>query len=303
MKLTVIMVVLNEAPFIHTALSAIYPFADRIFIQTGYDRSWNNQPVEPDGTVEKILAFPDPDGKIALLVRRMPDEAIARNLLMRMDGYALDHRHNNTLGLNAQVQEFCEGADYYWVIDGDEIYDPRTVERMLAYVRKRKPRLLYVRGLSYFRSWNYVVDPSDEFYQIGFMRNDFLFRENRNVDVFNWVRPLFNKYVKLPHPKQLELKLRVLMGQTRMPEEIGVFHHGGYVGDDLRIHKKISMSVHYYESKVFEWYRDVWQRWTPEMKNIHPFYPTAFPGVRHVATADLPPILREQPWPSGYIER
>src|SRR5262249_592304 len=146
MKITVIMVALNETPFIGAAIAAVYPFVHRIFVQTGYDRSWNDQRGVPGGTVETGLGLPDPDGQIAPLVRPSPDEAIARNLLMRMDHYTLDHRHRNTVGMHDRIDPFCDGADYFWVIDGDEIYDQRTIEPILAYLREQKPKALYIRG-------------------------------------------------------------------------------------------------------------------------------------------------------------
>lgn len=300
MKITAIMVALNEAPFIATAISAIYPFVDRIFIQTGYDRSWNNQRVQPDGTVEKILGLPDPDGKIALLIRKIPDEAIARNMLMRMDHYDLNHAHHNTVGMD--VGEFCKGADYYWVIDGDEIYDPRTIGPLLEYLKAKKPDVLSVRGLNYFKTWNYVVDPSDNFYQPGFVKAGVPFQENRLLVASRRWRLLFNKYTRRAVSPELETRVRGLGGVMRAPEEIAVFHHAAYVGDDARIQKKIQLSVHR-RQMMDTWFNEVWKKWTPEMKNLHPSNPPVFPGLKHVVTKELPPVIREAQWPDEYIQR
>lgn len=300
MRITAIIVALNEAPFIATAVAAIYPFVDRIFIQTGYDRSWNDQRVEPDGTVEAVLGLADPDGKIALLIRRIPDEALARNLLMRMDGYDLDHPHRNTLGMEAEVAAFCQAADYFWVLDGDEIYDPRTIGSLLAYLRAAAPNVLLVRGLNYFRTWNYVVDPSDEFFQPGFIKAGLLFRENRNLVASKYWRLLFNKYTRRLGADALEPRVRALAGVRRAPESVAVFHHAAYVGDDARMLKKIRLSVHHREM-LSTWFEDVWRKWTPELRNLHPIQPSTFPGVKYVPPPELPPIIRDAQWPDGYV--
>jgi hypothetical protein len=300
MRITAIIVALNEAPFIATAVAAIYPFVDRIFIQTGYDRSWNNQRVEPDGTVDEVLALPDPDGKISLLIRRIPDEALARNLLMRMDGYDLNHRHNNTVGMQAEVASFCEAADYFWVLDGDEIYDPRSIGALLGHLKATEPNVLLVRGINYFRSWNYVVDPSDNFFQPGFLKPGILFRENRNLDSSRYWRLLFNKYTRRLGADGLEPRVRALTGIQRAPENVAVFHHAAYVGDDARMLKKIRLSVHHGEM-LSTWFEDIWQKWTPTMRNIHPTVPSTFAGVKYVPTPELPPIIRDAKWPDGFV--
>lgn len=300
MRITAILVALNEAPFIEAALEAIYPFVDRILIQTGYDRSWNNQTVEPDATVPRILQFPDPAGKIALLVRRLPDEALARNSLMRMDSYDLNHRLHNTVGMQEQLRDFCAGADYYWILDGDEIYDPQTIPAMLSYLERRRPTALFVRGLTYFHSWNYVVDPSDDFFQPGFLRAGVLFWENRNIVLPKRYRLLLNKYTSaVGVDKWLADRLSTIQ---KLPESIAVFHHASYVGDDARIEKKIRLSVHY-EDRMAQWYDSVWKAWTPAMHNFHPIYPHVYAGVRYIPTSELPPIIRDRTWPDNYIER
>ncbi len=301
MRITAIIVALNEAPFIGAAVSAIYPFVDKIFIQTGYDRSWNNQRVLPDGTVEKLLSLPDPQGKIALLIRRLPDEALTRNLLMRMDGYDLHHRHRNTVGMQREVELFCERADYFWIIDGDEIYDPRTIGSLLEYLKAKAPKVMYVRGVSYFRTWNYVVEPSDNFFQPGFVKPGIVFQENRNLEVASYWRLLFNKYTRKLGALSIEKRLQELGGITWAPEDLAVFHHAAYVGDDARIQKKIQLSVHN-KDMMTTWFEDVWRKWTPGARNLHPVHPSNFAGLKYIPTADLPPIIKDTQWPEGFIE-
>jgi len=302
MKISAVIVALNEAEYIQPCIKAIYPFVDRIKIQTGYDRGWTGKVVTPDATVQKILEIPDRDGKISLHISRIPDEAIARNWLMRSDGYNLNHRHLSTTSSLDSIQNFCELSDYFWIIDGDEIYDPETIPDILNYVNINKPQVLKIRGINYFKSWNYQISPSDQFFQPGFVKRGMLFRENRNLlypQIWsNLMRIVNNKYWR---NKELTRFLNLFGLDSILPEEIGVFHHGSYVGSDARIRKKISNSGHY-DKRMDEWYENIWEKWTPEMQNIHPIYPNRFLGVKHISTDCLPSSIKNEEWDFGYIE-
>jgi hypothetical protein len=86
-----------------------------------------------------------------------------------------------------------------------------------------------------------------------------------------------------------------------VPAHVGVFHHGAYVGPRDRIAQKVSSFSHSDEIPA-RWLTDVWDRWTPEMRNFHPVEPSAFPGAGAISTADLPSEIRDFPWPSGYLD-
>jgi len=303
MKITAIIVVLNESEFIQACIKAIYPFVDRIKVQTNYDRSWSGELVSPDNTTEKILELPDKEGKISLHINRIPDEAIARNWLMRGDNYVIDHSHCSTTSSQEALRKFCLDSDYFWIIDGDEIYDPETIPDIINYLELKKPKILNIRGVTYFKSWNYKVSPSDNFYQPGFIKPGVLFRENRNLVLPSWYqliqRVIKNKYWNVS--ESLSDSLRSLIGVTFLPEEIGFFHHAAYVGNNARISKKIFFSVHY-DERMKIWYENVWKKWTPESKNLHPLHPENFQELEYVSTDKLPRSIRYEEWPNEYLD-
>src|SRR5258708_15091841 len=82
LRVHAIILALNEEVFIQNHLRTLYPFCSGISVLTQYDRDWYGKPVKPDRTVELVSNFPDPEGKIHLVVRRFPDEAAARNCEM-----------------------------------------------------------------------------------------------------------------------------------------------------------------------------------------------------------------------------
>jgi hypothetical protein len=122
-----------------------------------------------------------------------------------------------------------DGADYFWVIDGDEIYDQETIPNILDYLRMKKPNVLKVRGITYFKSWNYRVFPSDGFYQPGFIKRGILFRNHRNIASSLLRRLIHNKYWKANNllwniSCSLNRTANKLVGIDYLSEEIGTFH-------------------------------------------------------------------------------
>lgn len=79
LRIHAICMALNEEPFIVELLNSLYPFCSGISIITQYDRDFYYNPVIPDKTVNLVLNYPDPEGKIHLSVRRFRHEAAARN--------------------------------------------------------------------------------------------------------------------------------------------------------------------------------------------------------------------------------
>lgn len=301
MKITAIVVALNEAEFIQPCLKAIYPFVDRIKIQTNYDRSWSGELITPDETVKKILEIPDEQGKISIHIYRIPDEAIARNWLMRCDGYYINHSHVSTTSNEFRIQDFCEKSDYFWIIDADEIYDQRTVPEILKYLKLNKPKILRIRGITYFKSWNYRISPSDNFYQPGLIKRGVFFNENRNIFLPFWTRFLKNKYWQI-NQSLIKMIDKYILGIDYLPEEIAVFHHGAYVGNDQRIAKKIFSSVHY-DERMKHWYENIWKKWHPKLKNIHPLNPEVFQGVEYIPLDAIPDVIKNEEWADGYLEK
>ena len=49
---------------------AIYPVVDSICAASQYDRNLVGQPIQPDGSLARLLATPDPENKLRLVVER-----------------------------------------------------------------------------------------------------------------------------------------------------------------------------------------------------------------------------------------
>jgi hypothetical protein len=79
MRIHAICIALNEEDLIVELLKSMYPFCSGISVITQFDRDYFGKKVVPDNTVNYALDFPDPEGKINVVVRRYNDETASRN--------------------------------------------------------------------------------------------------------------------------------------------------------------------------------------------------------------------------------
>jgi hypothetical protein len=294
LRVFAIYVVLNDAPFIEASLESVYPFAERIHVLTAHDKTWDGTVVEPDGTLDKVLAFPDPEGKIAVTRMWCPEDSLARNWLMA--SYVQTGRRAGRVKPHAVAKETIEDwrrvPDFFWIVDGDEIYDPETVPRIFDYIARSRASWINVWAHVYFKTWNYRVSKLEAF--TAFLRPG------------RYLESVRNPRVRKPigYVGRIPLVGRTLMTKMlRMevvPPQVGVFHHPAYVGPTERIAAKIAHTPHR-DFLVSDWLERVWEPWTPESKNFHPTHPEAFPSAEYVPEEELPEIVRKRRWPEGYM--
>lgn len=276
LQIHAIILALNEEIFIKAQLDTIYPFCRGISVISQYDRDWYGKNVIPDKTKDIVLNYPDPEGKIHFVVRRLPDEAAARNMEM-LSFNKESYRHTKTHGNSfSAVKKFHSPPDYFWIIDADEIYDTGTLPAMISYLSEKKPRGMRVTGYNYLRTWNQRV-PREiiDFTHFGFFKPGVLFEQRR---VVSWNESRLSKLFKMLKLKDYSASL---YGFIYCPENVGVFHHGCWLGDNARIKNKFNKSSHK-ES----------QEWEPESVD-------AFKTV-YILKKDLPMNIQNAEWPSGF---
>jgi hypothetical protein len=277
MRLAAILLVFKEQHFVKATISAIYPVVDSICCVTQYDRTWKGKEISPDETIATILGLPDPENKIRLIIRRQLDdvpgndnEARLRNIAMQQD----------------------PKADYYLIIDSDEIWETAVLKRAWEHVQKTRMSAYLCSTYCYFRSWNFRVDEVDPYQPLVFLRKGFRFKAIRRIDW--WTLPgRFLEYIRLIHkPKTV-----------RLPGNLKL-HHGSCVGDDDRILTKLTHYSHQDEVDP-GWFDRVWKNFSENTKDFHFAQGEAsrYKGITIVPTKDLPPEIREMEWPAGWVKR
>ncbi len=277
LKIHAIILALNEEIFIKPQLDTIYPYCSNISIISQYDRDWYGKSVIPDKTADMVLNYPDPAGKINFIVRRLPDEAAARNMEMlafNNKSFKNTKTHGNDFSI---IKKFHAAPDYFWIIDADEIYDAATLPAIIEHLTQNNPRGMRITGYNYLRTWNQRV-PKEiiDFTHFGFIKPGVLFEQRRIV---SWNESRLSKLFKMLKVKDYSA---LLYGFITCPEPTGVFHHGCWLGDNSRIKNKFDKSSHK-ES----------QEWEPGSVDA---FKTVF-----VPKNDLPINIREATWPSSFF--
>jgi hypothetical protein len=280
LRVHVIMMALNEEIFLRNQLRILYPFCSGISILTQYDRDWYGKPVTPDRGLLDVARFPDPEGKIHLVLRRWRDQAAALNCEMSAlasNSHAGVCSHGTDM---AEIQRFHDPPDYFWIVDSDEFYDAASVPRVLEYLETRRPRGMRMIGYNYIGSWNRRV-PLEvvRFCQFGFLRPGVRFESIRHTN-FNESR--LSKLLSLLHVPDFSARL---FGFIECPPAVGVFHHGCWLGDRARLTAKFSRSAHQ------------WAQTSAHVDSLKDF------PFETIPTLDLPQSIRDADWPEGYLDR
>lgn len=240
MKIHVIIIALNEEDFIQETIKPVYAHCSGISVITQYDRDYYGKIVKPDSTVQKVLDFPDPEGKIHVVVRRYNDETASRNHEMKALMFDAS-RHIQSHGVSMKlIQEFHAKPDYFLICDADEIYDAETFPSIIEYLKQKKPHAMRISGYNYFLNWNRREAREKYVHKhFGFVKAGLFFEQRR---VLSWNESRINN---------LFSKIGIINFGSRLynfidcPWEVGMMHHAGYVRrDKKKLIEKLNMHSH-----------------------------------------------------------
>jgi hypothetical protein len=280
MRIHAIIIALNEEDFITEAIKPLYKHCSGISVITQYDRDYYSKPVTPDATVNLVLNYPDPEGKIHLVARRYNDETASRN--HEMNALLFDaSKKIQTHGVDrALISAFHQAPDYFLVCDADEIYDEATLPDIITYLTKKKPRAMRVSGYNYFLNWN-RREPREKYVHnhFGFVKAGLFFEQRR---VLNWNESRLNKLgSKFGFPAMGSR----LYNFIDCPWEVGMMHHAGYVRRDKeKLLEKMTKHSHL-EAHPPEFLEQV-------LKQEYEF----------VSTNQLPLNIQQGNWPDSFFE-
>jgi hypothetical protein len=279
-RIHAICLALNEEPFIFELLRSLYSFCEGISIITQYDRDFYGKLIKPDQTVAKVLNFPDPHGKVHLVCRRYRDETAGRNHEMLS---ICQHPEKGIISHGVpliEIEKFHQRPDYFLIVDADEIYDIDTLGRTIDFLAQKRPNGMRVTGLQYRFTWNQRIPLNViHHHHFGFIKAGTLFEMRRCVN-FNEsrLRKLL-QIIKLP-----DFSAR-LYGFIDCPMEVGVFHHGSYLGGITRLVDKFSKHSH------------------PELNTSENMDFVANLPFEHVDTHLLPSNIRDGQWPVDFFDQ
>lgn len=279
LRIHAICLALNEEFFIGGVLKSLYPFCSGISIISQYDRDWYGKQMHPDLTANIVLNYPDPEGKIHFIVRRNIDEAATRNQEMLALRNNCAQNITPHAGTKEEVLHYHNAPDYFLIVDADEIYDIETIGNIIDYLGSKNPRGMRIIGYNYVRNWNRRV-PQEvvPFQHFGFIKSGVLFDANRIISLNE------QRLIRLCTKLKLPNLASKLYGFIDCPEEVGVFHHACWIGNNERLRKKVTVSSHAqaWDSSFAEWVDSLRAVYIPIEK--------------------LPKNIREGGWPANFFE-
>jgi hypothetical protein len=291
LRLHAIYVALDELPLFRASLASIYDHVDRITVVTTHDCDWRGERRDPSAITADILGRDqDPERKVDLIVTSESNEARARNRAM---DYAAPRA--SSLGVRRQHDrdEAYVAPDYFLIVDADEIYTADDLERLKGYVAAGRHPLYRVACRRYFKRWNYQVDGHE--WAISFVRAD------RRLPYLRLHKVGLPRRALARVPRIPAAAKGALLGYHDIPAEIGVFHHGSYVGPRDRIAAKLESFGHRDEVSA-HWMDDVYDAWTVKSRNFNPAYPEMFASATEIRRELLPDEIAARDWPPEYLD-
>jgi hypothetical protein len=292
LRIHAIYAVLDDAELFSASLRSIYDHVDRITVTTTHDRDWHGVARGPSAITAAVLSRElDPERKIDLIVTSETNEARARNRAM---DHAAPRPASRRVRREHELDAELVPPDYFLIIDADEIYEAEHLERLKAYVATERRALYRVACKRYFKRWNYRVAGHE--WAVCFVRSD------TRLPYLRMRKVALPRRVLAKVPGMPARAIAALRGFVDIPVEVGVFHHGSYVGPRSRIAAKLGAWGHASEV-VPNWMEEVYDPWTPEAHDFNPVYRGLFPSATQLAVDELPPEIVDWRWSSDYLDR
>jgi len=144
-------------------------------------------------------------------------------------------------------------CDYTFIVDADEFWIPEKMQGIMNFISRLgevKVSTLKSPFYTYWKTPEWRIDPIEPSRHTVLVKKGTWFvnnRETNNSVICTWGEP--------------------------------TFHHFSYVGDDVRIRRKmLHCSSQYVTGHTFipDWFENVWQAWTPDMTFLHPVTPSDY---------------------------
>ena len=274
MKIAAVYCVYNEDEYIESSIRSIIHFVDRVYVLLGtmpysaYNVRAREQFQQADGTEAIVKRLAGMFPKIALVKGLWNSELEHRNAGMRLC--------------------WQEGFDYYFLVDGDEVYRADHLENLREDMASR-PNVgqFIIKCDLFWRSFRYRI-PADSL----------PWMPRRAFKMTRWSE-LGKSHLPLP------LRCR-FTGNNKTnswgpvyhldPRRV-LFYHFSFARSPEKMREKLLTYSHAHEIPG-GWYERVWLRWPQdrEMTNVHPIDPPKFPKVFAHDIADLPEVMRQHPY-------
>lgn len=249
----------REGPFLDAVLGVVCPKVHRVVI------------LEDD---RPMYGKDDPALVPPWETKKVVDDFVARNpqfkdvIDFRVTNFSDDGKQREASRRNESMRIAREEhkTEWAWLVDADEIYTDEQAARLWSLVLDCKAGVVHCSWHTYWRSLRWVVDPPEPFRPAVAMRTDARCREARNFE-----HPLGKMFINEP-----------------------LLHHYSYARPPSDILRKLKTWTHA-EEVLGGWFQNVFLKWTPEMRDLHPTHPPSYAVAKHISW-DIPKVLAGHPY-------
>ena len=239
MKFGAVYCLYDDHEFLEISLESVVNSLDKVLFLVS-DVPWFGPISDNSCTIQKIKDLCSKNKKLELIQGHWINEAEQRNF-----------------GLS---KFFSENIDYCFIVDSDEVYHKKQFEDIKTYITQH-PNItaFHIHWNTYWSKKYYVISPRENFNPLVAVKvESFLFTDMRlgitsiqraNSFVFNSKQETYNGVI-LPN----------------------FCFHLSYSRTDEKIKRKIETFSHANQINK-NWFEEVWKKWTPDSKNLHPITP------------------------------
>jgi len=254
MKIGAIVAVNCDKENIWYCLRGIYDFCDEVVVVYS-DVTWTGTKKE-DETVKIIDTFPDEDRKLKIIKGSFLTQPEQRNVGLKY------LKENN--------------FDYVFVVDSDEFYSPSTLTSARGFIAKNPNKLAFrVFFRQMWKTLEWVLVPNKEFFAFF-----------KLLPEFNFTGPSRQAYYGT---KSRSSKKHILMNMETI-HNVDCFHLTCVCSDAYMKEKLLTRN--YRDKVISRWFENVWLKWTPEMKNLHPTKPEIYKTAKLIDKKLLPNFVK-----------
>jgi len=165
-----------------------------------------------------------------------------------------------------------DGVDYLMIHDADEFYFHDHFEKLKDIIKNdtyidntgTKRELYLVKGCVFWKSLKYTT------------MTDYIIT-NYDVPIGGKISGIYEAVINLHEDIRYINRRNTHANRYMVIEHTDVLmYHTAYVLSNEELLKKLKTWSHSVDFDVDKWYNEVWLKWTPEMKNLHPIFPYEF---------------------------
>lgn len=271
MKIAAVYSVFNEEEYIAYSIRSVRDHVDQVVV-TINEGPW----VRPGGSAPRawvadrteaiVRTLAQQDAKITILKGSWPTEVAHRQA-----------------GMASCVER---GIDYYFLVDGDEVYRPDHLGFLREELRAH-PRVgtFLIKCTIFWRSFAYRIPP-----QVMKWTPWRVFKIDRRRRILGLPFPYETRFIG-------DNRTNSLGPRYLVPPERCTFYHFSYARSEQKMRQKIA-TFSVADQVRSDWFERVWLAWPSQrdMRNIHPMVPEEFPIAQRIEPLDLPEVMTAHPY-------